>query len=133
MSSAGIGASSLAAAGALAPLTISIPVTASAVTPTSAAPPMAVTLSLRRMPPFCRAPVHEPDNPRIRRHAYAGGMSSDEKPDAASEETKRKFREALERKKQQQHDRPGHLDAEGAVHGSQNKAGGKREFRRKSG
>ncbi|PZQ88335.1 MAG: hypothetical protein DI534_12860 [Leifsonia xyli] len=68
-----------------------------------------------------------------RRAAYADDMTSDEKPDAASEETKRKFREALERKKQQQHDRPGHLNGEGAVQEAHNKAGGKREFRRKSG
>ncbi|WP_157981535.1 DUF5302 domain-containing protein [Protaetiibacter intestinalis] len=68
-----------------------------------------------------------------RRAGYADGMSSDEKPAAASEDTKRKFREALERKKQQQHDRPAHLDGEGNAHGAQSKAGGKREFRRKSG
>ncbi len=60
-------------------------------------------------------------------------MSSDDKPGAASEETKRKFREALERKKQQSHDRPAHLDAESSVHEAQGRAGGKREFRRKSG
>lgn len=68
-----------------------------------------------------------------RRAAYAGGMTSDDQQSAASEETKRKFREALERKKQQQHDRPAHLDGESAVHEAHNKAGGKREFRRKSG
>jgi membrane protein DedA with SNARE-associated domain len=68
-----------------------------------------------------------------RRAAYAGGMSSDDKPTTASEETKRKFREALDRKKQQQHDRPAHLEGESAVHEAHNKAGGKREFRRKSG
>ncbi len=60
-------------------------------------------------------------------------MSSDDKPGAASEETKRKFREALERKKQQAQDRPAHLDGESSVHEAQGKAGGKREFRRKSG
>lgn len=60
-------------------------------------------------------------------------MSSDEKPAAASEETKRKFREALERKKNQAQARAGHLDGEGAVHGTQAKADMKREFRRKSG
>jgi len=68
-----------------------------------------------------------------RRSAYAGGMSSDEKPAAASEDVKRKFREALERKKQQSQDRPAHLEGESAVHEAHNKAGGKREFRRKSG
>jgi hypothetical protein len=65
--------------------------------------------------------------------AYADDMSSDDKPGAASDETKRKFREALERKKQQSHDRPAHLDGEGAVHESHGRAEKKREFRRKSG
>ncbi len=60
-------------------------------------------------------------------------MSSDEKPDAASEDMKRKFREALDRKKKQSQDRPGHLEADGAVHEAHSRAGGKREFRRKSG
>lgn len=60
-------------------------------------------------------------------------MSDNEKTNAASEDVKRKFREALERKKQQSHDRPGHLDGEGAVHEAHSRAGGKREFRRKSG
>ncbi|MFT4030511.1 MAG: DUF5302 domain-containing protein [Protaetiibacter sp.] len=60
-------------------------------------------------------------------------MSSDEKPAAASEDVKRKFREALERKRQQSHDRPAHLDGESAVHERHERAGGKREFRRKSG
>ncbi len=60
-------------------------------------------------------------------------MSSDEKPGAASEDMKKKFREALERKKQQSHDRPGQLQGEGSVHEAHNRAGGKREFRRKSG
>lgn len=50
-----------------------------------------------------------------------------------SDEAKQKFREALERKKQHQQDRPGHLDAGSAVHAARGKAGGKREFRRKSG
>ena len=62
-----------------------------------------------------------------------------EKPDdtaaatAASEETKRKFREALERKKQNARNRPGQLDGESAIHGTHGAAGNKREFRRKSG
>jgi hypothetical protein len=60
-------------------------------------------------------------------------MSSDDKPGAASEETKRKFREALERKKQQAHDRPAHLDGESSVHEAHGRAERKREFRRKSG
>lgn len=58
-----------------------------------------------------------------------------EKPSEVPEdETKRKFREALERKKQNEQSRPGgHVDSESAVHGAHAKAGGKREFRRKSG
>jgi hypothetical protein len=53
---------------------------------------------------------------------------------AASEETKRKFREALERKKQSVQNRPGsHLEGDSSVHGVHGAAGGKREFRRKSG
>jgi membrane-associated protein len=59
----------------------------------------------------------------------------DEKPadTSPSEESKRKFREALERKKKNAQERPGHLDGESAIHGAQGAAGGKREFRRKSG
>lgn len=53
--------------------------------------------------------------------------------DAKAADVKAKFREALERKKQGQHDRPAHLDGESAVHSAQGKVGGKREFRRKSG
>lgn len=53
---------------------------------------------------------------------------------SASEETKRKFREALERKKQSAQNRPGgHAEGGSAVHGVHGVAGGKREFRRKSG
>lgn len=52
---------------------------------------------------------------------------------APSDEAKQKFREALERKKQGQQNRPGHLDGGSAVHAARGKAGGKREFRRKSG
>jgi len=50
-----------------------------------------------------------------------------------SDDVKRKFREALERKKQQAQDRPGHLDGEGTVHEAHGRAEKKREFRRKSG
>jgi hypothetical protein len=55
------------------------------------------------------------------------------KPEPSADDTKRKFREALERKKQAQQNRPGHLDAGSAVQSTHGKAGGKREFRRKSG
>jgi hypothetical protein len=50
-----------------------------------------------------------------------------------SEDSKRKFREALERKKQNAQNRPGHLDGDSSIHGTHGAAGGKREFRRKSG
>ena len=53
--------------------------------------------------------------------------------DKPTDEMKRKFREALDRKKQNEHDRPAHLDGESAVHDAHGPAGGKREFRRKSG
>jgi hypothetical protein len=58
-----------------------------------------------------------------------------EKPSEVPEdEAKRKFREALERKKQNEQARPGgHVEGGSAVHGAHAKAGGKREFRRKSG
>lgn len=52
---------------------------------------------------------------------------------AASEETKRKFREALERKKQGHQNPTGHTGGESAVRGVHAKADLKREFRRKSG
>jgi len=58
----------------------------------------------------------------------------DEKAPTSAEEQKRKFREALERKKQNAQNRPGgHLDGESAIHGTHGAAGNKREFRRKSG
>lgn len=59
----------------------------------------------------------------------------DEKPadTSPSEETKRKFREALERKKQNAQNRPAHLDGDSAIHGTHGAVGNKREFRRKSG
>ena len=50
-----------------------------------------------------------------------------------SEESKRKFREALERKKQNVQNRPGQLDGDSGIHGTHGAAGNKREFRRKSG
>jgi hypothetical protein len=49
------------------------------------------------------------------------------------DETKRKFREALERKKQAAQSRPDHLDGGSITQHARGKAGGKREFRRKSG
>ncbi|MAT18037.1 MAG: hypothetical protein CMF56_05655 [Leifsonia sp.] len=50
-----------------------------------------------------------------------------------SDETKRKFREALERKKNGHTNPTGHAGGESAVRGVHAKADLKREFRRKSG
>ncbi|WP_029145708.1 DUF5302 domain-containing protein [Microbacterium luticocti] len=52
---------------------------------------------------------------------------------AASDEMKRRFREALDKKNARQHAGEAHLDAGGAVHEPHGRAGHKREFRRKSG
>jgi hypothetical protein len=53
--------------------------------------------------------------------------------ESASDETKRKFREALERKKQGTQARSDHLQGGSSVNGVQQRADHKREFRRKSG
>ncbi|MGN6503053.1 MAG: DUF5302 domain-containing protein [Pseudolysinimonas sp.] len=60
-------------------------------------------------------------------------MAEQESEKSTTDDAKAKFREALERKKQNQQQRPGYLDAGSAVHSAHGKAGGKREFRRKSG
>lgn len=60
-------------------------------------------------------------------------MSTEDKPStAASDEMKRKFREALDKKNAQQREGEAHLDGESAVHGT-HAAMTRREFRRKSG
>ena len=59
-------------------------------------------------------------------------MTEDSKPDAVSDETKRKFREALERKKSSGESRVATPGSESAIHGVHGKAGSKRQFRRKS-
>jgi len=59
-------------------------------------------------------------------------MSTDDKPTAASDEMKRKFKEALEKKNSQQRSGESHMDADSAIHGTHG-AVTKREFRRKSG
>jgi len=58
---------------------------------------------------------------------------STENPSAASEEMKRKFREALDKKNARQRDGEQHLDADSAIHGPHGAVGNKRTFRRKSG
>ena len=63
-----------------------------------------------------------------------GRMSSDDKAaGAASDEMKRKFKEALDKKNAQRRTGEAHLDADSAVHDSHGPASRKREFRRKSG
>nr|WP_274637561.1 DUF5302 domain-containing protein [Microbacterium bovistercoris] len=52
---------------------------------------------------------------------------------AASDDVKRKFREALDKKNAQQQNGAAHLDGQGAVQEPHGRAGHKREFRRKSG
>lgn len=61
-------------------------------------------------------------------------MSTDENPEvAASDEMKRKFREALEKKNARSREGQAHLDGDSAVHSVHGPVAGKREFRRKSG
>ena len=52
---------------------------------------------------------------------------------AASEEVKRKFKEALEKKNAKHREGEAHLNGDSAVHGSHGPVSTKREFRRKSG
>lgn len=62
-----------------------------------------------------------------------GGMSTeDTTPDAASDEMKRKFKAALDKKNAQHRTGEAHLDGDSGIHGAQG-AVTKREFRRKSG
>lgn len=58
-------------------------------------------------------------------------MSTDDQT-AATDEMKRKFKEALERKNAQHREGEAHLDGDSAIHGTHG-AVTKREFRRKSG
>ena len=61
-------------------------------------------------------------------------MSTDENPGAtASDDMKRKFKEALEKKNAKHRDGEAHLDGDSSVHQTQGPASTKREFRRKSG
>jgi hypothetical protein len=54
-------------------------------------------------------------------------------PSAASDEMKRKFKEALDKKNASQRSGEAHLDGGSVVHDAHGQAGHKREFRRKSG
>lgn len=51
----------------------------------------------------------------------------------SSDDMKKKFREALEKKNAQHRDGASHANGQGAVHEPHGRAGHKREFRRKSG
>lgn len=69
-----------------------------------------------------------------RRPAYRGGMSTDDTAGTSpSDEMKRKFKEALEKKNAQHREGEAHLDGDSSVHGTHGAASHKREFRRKSG
>jgi hypothetical protein len=60
-------------------------------------------------------------------------MSTDDNPaGAASDDMKRKFREALDKKNAQHREGEAHLDGDSPIHGTHG-AKTKREFRRKSG
>ena len=60
-------------------------------------------------------------------------MSTDDKPaGAATDDMKRKFKAALDKKNAQSREGEAHLDGDSAVHGTHG-AVTKREFRRKSG
>lgn len=62
-------------------------------------------------------------------------MTTDDAPTdaAASDELKKKFKAALEKKNARHRDGEAHLNGDSAVHGSHGPAQTKREFRRKSG
>src|SRR5690606_3050818 len=89
---------------------------------------------------FPRSAAHLARRPQLtgRPLAYTGGMSEQQstpqRNDADAEaEAKAKFREALDRKKQGGGSGPVAPGSTGGVHAAHGKAGGKREFRRKSG
>jgi hypothetical protein len=65
---------------------------------------------------------------------HTGDMADETSKDAPADDSKERYRQALERKKSQGgHAGHGQSSATGASKGSSAKAGGKREFRRKSG
>jgi hypothetical protein len=64
--------------------------------------------------------------------AHAGGDGDQAKPDI--DEVKRKFREALDRKRDAHAEGSGKgANESGKIHGAHGKEGGRRQFRRKSG
>lgn len=60
-------------------------------------------------------------------------MSTAEEPTTPSDEVKRRFKEALEKKNAQHRDGESHMDTDSAIHGRHGAAGNRRTFRRKSG
>ena len=61
-------------------------------------------------------------------------MSTDDKPqEAAADEQKRKFKEALDKKNAKHREGEAHLDGDSTVHAAHGPVQTKREFRRKSG
>jgi len=60
-------------------------------------------------------------------------MSTEENTTGASEDMKRKCKEALDKKNATQNPGEGHLEGHSSVDHTQGRAGHKREFRRKSG
>ena len=60
-------------------------------------------------------------------------MAAEDPDQQTVQQTKDKFREALERKRSQQHAGNGATQNESKVHGEHARAGAKRTFRRKSG
>lgn len=60
-------------------------------------------------------------------------MGSDQTPGAASDDVKRRFKEALDKKNATHRAGEAHLDGDSIVHGTHGPAPHKREFRRKSG
>jgi hypothetical protein len=60
-------------------------------------------------------------------------MSTEHDQTSPSDEMKRKFREALDKKNAAHREGEAHLDGESVVHSTHGQAAHKREFRRKSG
>jgi uncharacterized protein DUF5302 len=70
-----------------------------------------------------------------RKEQEARMTSAEPEPEGAEDDVKRKFREALDRKRSQQADKAASDDGKDAsrIHGTHGPASHKREFRRKSG
>jgi hypothetical protein len=60
-------------------------------------------------------------------------MAEAAKPAESEDDVKRKFREALDRKKSASHGGSSHADGDSSIHGAHGKSGGEKSFRRKAG